>query len=257
MIKTTLFNAEAVAAGTGSILTPVELLLSADTKKFALEISIVTTRTSMQASRKTFALCWATTPENLNPAADDIPVILMECSHRASVNLSELQNKQKIQILERCLAGEYLYVWIETPQSADAYAITVVATQYAYSSTGVATATTEDSGFAYYRNEALSNTKLAVKVGAGNLFSVNLINVNATPVYVKFYDALIASVTVGTTIPILTLAIPAGDGTTPGIVVGELVKYFATGLVIAAVTELADSGTTAPATAIHVNLGYK
>ena len=136
MLKTTLFNAEAVAAGTGSILTPVELLLGADTKKFALEISIVTTRTSMQASRKNFALCWATTPENLNPAVDDIPSILMDCSHRATVSLSELQNKQKVQVLERCLAGEYLYVWIETPQSADAYVIDVIATEYAYGSGG-------------------------------------------------------------------------------------------------------------------------
>jgi len=136
MIKTTLFNATAIAAGNGGTLTPVELLLNADTKKFAIELSVVTTRVATQASRKEFTLCWATTPENLDPSSDNVPQILMECTHRIPMVLSELQTKQKKQIIERCVAGDYLYTWLEYPQSADAYAVTIVATEYAYGSSG-------------------------------------------------------------------------------------------------------------------------
>jgi len=136
MIKTTLFNATAIGAGTGGQLTPAELLLNGDTKKFAIEMSVVTTRVATPASRKEFTLCWATTPENLDPSSDNVPQILMECTHRTPMVLSELQSKQKKQIIERCVAGEYLYVWAEYPQSADAYAITIVAKEYAYSSSG-------------------------------------------------------------------------------------------------------------------------
>lgn len=136
MIKTDLYTAEAVAASTGGTLTPVELQLGGDTKKFSIELSIVTTRVAVQASRKEFTLCWATTSENLNPAVDNVPQILMECTHRVPMILSELQSKQKKQIFERCLAGEYLYVWLEYPQSADAYAVTISVVEYGFASAG-------------------------------------------------------------------------------------------------------------------------
>lgn len=136
MIKTDLYTAEAVAASTGGTLTPVELLLGGDTKKFSVELSIVTTRVAVQASRKEFTLCWATTPENLDPSSDNVPQILMECTHRVPMILSELQTKQKKQIFERCLAGQYLYAWLEYPQSADAYAVTISVTEYGFASAG-------------------------------------------------------------------------------------------------------------------------
>lgn len=136
MTKTDLYTAEAVAASTGGTLTPVELQLGADTKKFSIELSIVTTRVATLASRKEFTLCWATTPENLDPATDNVPQILMECTHRVPMVLSELQTKQKKQIFERCLAGEYLYVWLEYPQSADAYAVTISVVEYGFASAG-------------------------------------------------------------------------------------------------------------------------
>ncbi len=137
MIKTTLYNAKEIAAGTGGILTPVELVLNGDTKKVAIEMSVVTTRAAIAVDgRRDFTLCWASTPENLDPSSDDVPVLLMECTHRKEVTLSKTQTKQKIQVLERCLAGQYMYVWVEYPYSQEAYAVTVDATEYAYGSGG-------------------------------------------------------------------------------------------------------------------------
>lgn len=136
MTKTDLYTAEAIAASTGGTLTPVELQLGGDTKKFSIELSIVTTRTANKATRKEFTLCWATTPENLDPVTDDVPQILMECTHRVPMVLSELQSKQKKQIFERCLAGEYLYAWLEYPQSPDAYAVTISVVEYGFGSGG-------------------------------------------------------------------------------------------------------------------------
>lgn len=115
-----------------------------------------------------------------------------------------------------------------------------------------------DPGFTNYRNTALSATKQAVVAAACALWGVNLINVNTSPVYLKCYDALAADVTVGTTTPVLTLVVPAGDGTTPGalLITPDVlpVRAFATGLTIACVTGLADNSTAAPTTAIHCGL---
>lgn len=118
-----------------------------------------------------------------------------------------------------------------------------------------------DPGFGRYRNTALSSTDLAVKVGASNLFGFNLVNVNTVPVYVKFYNGTTASVVVGTTAPVAVIEVPAGDGTTPGCVVlapGSISYLFVNiGLVVAAVTGLADNSTAAPALAIYCEALYK
>lgn len=111
-----------------------------------------------------------------------------------------------------------------------------------------------------YRNTALSNTKQEVSASGVTLLGWNLINLNTVTVYVKLYDAAAASVTIGTTTPVYTLAVPPGDGTNPGIFFQELSNHLqeltANGLTIACVTGLADNSTAAPATAIHASLRY-
>lgn len=118
-----------------------------------------------------------------------------------------------------------------------------------------------DPGFGQYRNTALSSTDVAIKGSACNLYGFTLINVNVVPVYVKFYNGTAASVTVGTTVPVAIIEVPAGDGTTPGCVVlapGSVsYRFVSTGLVVAAVTGLADNSTAAPSTAIYAEALYK
>ncbi len=120
--------------------------------------------------------------------------------------------------------------------------------------------TASDPGFLLYRNTALSNTVITIKASAAALFGIKLVNPNTTPAYVKLFNAASGSVTLGTTAPQEVLAVPAGDGTTPGqyVITPESIAYayFSTALSIVAVTTLADSGTTAMGTAINVEAKY-
>lgn len=101
-----------------------------------------------------------------------------------------------------------------------------------------------------YRNTALTSTKQSVQAAATALFRMSCINVNNYPVYLKFYDALVANVTVGTTVPVLTVAVPM-QGYEVFNNTGFPIQRFAIAMVVAVVQELADSGTTTPATAVH------
>ena len=107
-----------------------------------------------------------------------------------------------------------------------------------------------------YRNVALSSTADLVATGNNNLIAWNIINPNDAAVYVKFYNAAAANdVTVGTTTPVKTLFIPA---TGTALLSNEeyLQNGFNLGIVVACVTELDDSETTAPTKAIYCELQY-
>lgn len=124
------------------------------------------------------------------------------------------------------------------------------------------TPSTNDPGYSYFRRPSnLDETKREVKATAGNVYAYTFINPNTSPVYVKIYDAAAADVTVGTTVPKLVVAVPAGDGTTPGEVIltpdGNPVAAFAAGITIAAVTGLADNSAGAITSDIHAEVTYK
>jgi hypothetical protein len=116
-----------------------------------------------------------------------------------------------------------------------------------------------EAGYLTYRNTALTSTPQTIKSGAGSLMGFNVINVNTTVVYVKFYNA--TSPIVGTTTPSLTIMIPPSDGVTPGMFYQEPslipLEVFSTAISVAVVTGLADSSTTAPSAAIHFSARYK
>ena len=126
---------------------------------------------------------------------------------------------------------------------------------------GFASAQQTDPGFGQYRNTALSSTDVAIKTSTANLYGFTIINANTVPVYVKFYNATVANVTVGTTTPLAVVEVPAGDGTTSGSVVlspGSIsYRFFNTALTVAAVTGIADNSTTAPSTAVYIEALYK
>ena len=125
----------------------------------------------------------------------------------------------------------------------------------------VAGATTTDPGYSYFRSQTQNNVKIAVNASPGTLYGFAFINPNPNPAYVKVYDNVVANVTVGTTVPKLVRAIPAGDGSTPGELLLDpdgTAKYaFAVGTTIAIVGGLADANTAALTSNVHTEIYYK
>lgn len=110
-----------------------------------------------------------------------------------------------------------------------------------------------------YRNTALSNTDVDVAVaGVSGLYvrGFNIINPNSSDVYIKFYNSTAASTTVGTTVPVLSLMVPANGSIFEPFENNKIIALFTTALSIACVTGLADASTTAPTTPIHISLQY-
>lgn len=100
---------------------------------------------------------------------------------------------------------------------------------------------------------AASVNATSAKASAGRLYFVNGVNAKASVVYIKFYDMATAP-TVGTDVPVLTLACPASasfafylDG-----------FVFATGIGYGLTTAAADNGTTAllAADVLGLNVAY-
>jgi hypothetical protein len=114
-------------------------------------------------------------------------------------------------------------------------------------------------GTTIYRNLDVDESEDEIKGTAGQLYWLHAMNMTASPIYLKFYNATAASVTVGTTTPVLTFAVPtAGDTNGAGFnfAVPNGVA-FGTAITVACTTALADADTGAPgANAMVINLGY-
>lgn len=102
---------------------------------------------------------------------------------------------------------------------------------------------------------------VAIKNGAGRLYWLHAMNMTASVIYLKIYDQVAASVTVGTTTPALTIPLPTqGDTNGAGtqINIGSHGAAFATGISMACTSGLADNDTGDPGgNACVVNAGYK
>ena len=112
-------------------------------------------------------------------------------------------------------------------------------------------------GTTLYRNVDVDETEDAVKASAGQLYWIHAMNLTASVLYLHFYNATVASVTVGTTTPDLTFALPTpgdtnGAGFTLAIANGIA---FGTAITIACTTTITGSAGPA-ANGCVVNLGY-
>ncbi|MCW0193402.1 MAG: hypothetical protein OJJ55_19145 [Rhodococcus sp.] len=99
-------------------------------------------------------------------------------------------------------------------------------------------------GYTIFRSIDLDETEEEIKASAGQVFGWYIFNAAASTRYVKFYNATAASVTVGTTTPVLTIPIPAGAAAN---VFSETGIAFGTAISAAATTGVADSDVGAPA----------
>jgi hypothetical protein len=113
-------------------------------------------------------------------------------------------------------------------------------------------------GLSIFRSLDLDESEEEIKASAGQVYGVWFSNTATSTRWLKFYNATAASVTVGTTTPVLTLALPGNSSddisgvfsTTHGIA-------FGTAITVAATTGVADADTGAPAANdVIVNIFY-
>jgi hypothetical protein len=99
-------------------------------------------------------------------------------------------------------------------------------------------------GYSIATDIDLDETETEIKATAGQLFGWFIYNDGAAEVYVKLYNATAANVVVGTTVPVMTLGIPAGSAAN---VFTEVGIAFSTAICAAATTVATTADTTAPA----------
>jgi hypothetical protein len=126
-----------------------------------------------------------------------------------------------------------------------------IITPYAHAAAGGATP---------YYNLDVDETEDAIKATAGKLFWIHVMNLSAAKLYIKFYNATTANVTVGTTTPVLSFPVPTmADTNGAGFAIhfGDVGVQFDTAITVAATTGLADNSTGAPgASEVVLNCGY-
>jgi len=103
-------------------------------------------------------------------------------------------------------------------------------------------------------NALLTNSAVAVKASAGNLYGVEFVNAGASGAYVQVFDVASGSVTLGTTVPKLVYWVPSGGAWDSKFSTENKVS-FATAITMAATTTV--TGSSAPATGIQANIYYK
>lgn len=109
-----------------------------------------------------------------------------------------------------------------------------------------------------FRSIDIDETEEEIKATAGQVYWIHAMNMVATARYLKFYNATAASVTVGTTTPVLTFPIPANSTTGAGFVFNVPQGIpFSTAISVACTTGVADNDTGAPgANDVIINVGY-
>lgn len=105
-----------------------------------------------------------------------------------------------------------------------------------------------------FRNLATNSTAVAVKANAGSLYGFNIINLDVTDNYVKFYNVAAASVNPASDVPVLTLFLPAGA--TIFQEPSTILHRFGTAIAVRTVTGSGDTNTTAPGTSPIIELKY-
>lgn len=117
----------------------------------------------------------------------------------------------------------------------------------------------DEAGLNIFRSLDLDESEEAVKTTKGQVYGLWFSNLSTATRYLKFYDATVANVVVGTTTPVITLALPGNaSDSVSGVFSTPYGIYFANAITIAATTGVADNDTGAPsANDVVVNIFYK
>jgi hypothetical protein len=114
-------------------------------------------------------------------------------------------------------------------------------------------------GTTLHQNIDVDESEDVVKATAGQVYWIHAMNLTAAVLYLKIYNATVATVTVGTTAPDLTFPIPTqGDTNGAGFALSIPNGIaFSTAITIACTTGIATADTGAPAAnACVVNMGF-
>lgn len=113
-------------------------------------------------------------------------------------------------------------------------------------------------GCSIFRSLDLDESEEEVKASAGTVYGVWFSNTATSTRFLKFYNATAASVSVGTTTPVLTLALPGNSADdVSGVFSIPQGIAFGTAITVAATTGVADADTGAPsANDVIVNIFY-
>ena len=114
-------------------------------------------------------------------------------------------------------------------------------------------------GLSIFRSLDLDETEEEIKASAGQLYGIWVSNMATSTRFVKFYNATAANVTVGTTTPVITIAIPGNSSDdVSGLFSSTMGIVFDTAISAAATTGIADNDTGAPgANEVILNAFYK
>lgn len=114
-------------------------------------------------------------------------------------------------------------------------------------------------GTTLYKNIDVDESEDEIKGTAGQVYWIHAMNLSASVLFLKLYNATAANVTVGTTTPDLTFPIPTqGDTNGAGFVLSIPNGIaFGTAITVAATTGVADNDSGAPgANTVVLNMGY-
>ena len=114
-------------------------------------------------------------------------------------------------------------------------------------------------GVTIFRSIDLDETEEEVKATAGTVYGIWFSNLATSTLFLKLYNATAASVVVGTTAPVITLALP-GNATddVSGVIALPQGIVFGTAICAAATTGVADTDTGAPGdNEVLVNIFFK
>ena len=100
-----------------------------------------------------------------------------------------------------------------------------------------------------YSNTALTNTFATVKSSAARLFDIHVYNPNASVSYIQFFSN--AAPTVGTTTPLFVIGVPPN-----GAIDHSMMYAHSTAVACTIAATTTPTGSTAPATACNVTIGY-
>jgi hypothetical protein len=117
----------------------------------------------------------------------------------------------------------------------------------------------DEGGLSIFRSLDLDESEEQIKATPGQVYGIWFSNTSTGTRFLKFYDATAATVTVGTTTPVITLALPgnASDDISGVFSIVYGIR-FNTAITVAATTGVADNDTGAPAANdVLVNIFYK
>jgi sulfite reductase alpha subunit-like flavoprotein len=114
-------------------------------------------------------------------------------------------------------------------------------------------------GLSIFRSIDLDESEEDIKTSAGQIYGVWVSNMATSTRFVKFYNLTAANTTVGSSTPVITIAVPgnASDDVT-GLFSSTHGIAFDTAICAAATTGIADADTGAPsANDVAINVFYK